>query len=114
MKVLERAWINCLRMWDWISANLPNGFRESSTGMKEFVVGSLKRQWLRENKFTKLITSNCFFCAYDKKHGHRCESCPAALVQKNFLCTDDTHHFAHDPIGFYQYLVKLNSKRGLK
>jgi len=101
-------------MWDWISANLPYGFSESSTCMKEFVVESLKRQWLRENKFTKLITSNCFFCEYDKKHGNSCESCPAGLVEENFHCTDLPHHFAHNPIDFYQYIVKLNSKRRLK
>ena len=101
-------------MWDWISANLPDGFSESSNTMKEFVVKSLKCQWLQKNKFTELITSNCFFCDYDKKYGNNCESCPARLVEENFHCADLTHHFARDPIGFYQHVVKLNSKRGLK
>ena len=111
MKVLDRVWLNCLRMWEWISTNLPKGFSESSNSMKMYVIESLKRRWLRENKFTKLMENDCFFCAYDKKHGNECASCPARLVRKGFHCTDRDYHFAHDPIAFYQRITEFNSKR---
>ena len=111
MKVLDRVWLNCLRMWEWISMNLPKGFSESNKPMKEYVINSLKRRWLRENKFTELMESDCFFCAYDKKHGNDCDFCPARLVKKDFHCTDCTYHFTHDPIAFYQRIVNLNLKR---
>ncbi len=111
MKVLDRSWKNCLRMWKWISENLPKGFSESSGGMKIFVVGSLKRHWLRKNKFTELLQDDCFFCAYDNKHGKRCEFCPAGLVKKHFRCTDTAYNYAYVPVEFYNKLVKLDKIR---
>lgn len=114
MKVLDRSWVNGLKMWKWISENLPAGFSESSNAMKSYVIESLKRQWLRKNKFTKPLMNNCFFCAYDIKHGNECESCPAALVIKGFHCTDRDYNYTQNPIDFYHRILKLNSKRRLK
>ena len=111
MKVLDRSWINCLRMWKWILENLPGGFSELNNNIKEFIVESLKRQWLRNNKNTKSLLNDCFFCAYDKKHGNVCDSCPARLVEKGFHCCDHSHHFTRQPIEFYHHLLELNSKR---
>ncbi len=114
MKVLDRTWLNCLRTWEWVSGNLPEGFSESSKQMKEFVIESLKRQWLRENKFTKPLLNNCFFCEYDKKHGDKCGHCPAGLVRKGFHCTDCPHHFAYSPVAFYDHIANLDSRRRLR
>ena len=111
MKVLDRSWINCLRMWKWISEKLPDGVSESSNKMKEAVVESLKRRWLRKNKFTKPLQNDCFFCAYDRKHGSECKSCPAELVQHHFHCTDFNYHFTLNPVEFYNRIVRLDKKR---
>ncbi len=111
MKVLDRTWINCLRMWKWISENLPKGFSETTEEIKNFVIESLKRRWLRKNKFTELLPSDCFFCAYDKKHGNECKSCPARLVKRHFHCTDLEYNYAYEPVEFYNLLVKLDKKR---
>ena len=111
MKVLDRCWKNCLRMWKWLSENLPEGFSESSNPMKEFVINGLKRQWLWKNKFTSPLQNDCFFCEYDKKHGDACGRCPAGLVKGGFHCADYNYHFAHDPVAFYQRIARLNPKR---
>lgn len=108
MTVLDRSWKNCLRMWKWISENLPDGFSEASIAMREYVVAVLKREWLRKNHFTKLLPSNCFFCAYDRKHGDECDSCPARLVKAGFHCTDVFYCYSINPIAFYERLVMLN------
>ena len=108
---VREAWIDCLRMWKWISENLPDGFSESVEDIKDFVIESLKRQWLRKNKFTKPFPNNCFFCAYDGKHGNECESCPARLVRRHFHCTDSGYNYAYEPVKFYNLLVELDKKR---
>ena len=111
MKVLDRAWLNCLRMWEWISENLPDGFSESSSTMKETAINRLKRQWLWENKFTNPLPNDCFFCAYDKKYGNTCASCPARLVREEFHCANPPHHFAYNPVVFYHHITKLDLRR---
>ena len=42
MTVLDRSWENCLRMWKWVSENLPAGFSEFIISEKEDVVEKLK------------------------------------------------------------------------
>ncbi len=111
MKELDRSWKNCLRMWKWISENLPDWFSESSNDIKDFVIDALKQNWLKKNKFTKKVAQDCFFCAYDVKHGNECESCPAGLVKRGFHCTDLNYHFTYNPVEFYNEIVRLNSKR---
>ena len=112
MKVLDRSWINCVRMWKWISENLPNGFSESTDSIKRFIINHLKLQWLRENKFTKPLYHDCFFCDYDGKHGGSCEFCPAALVKEEFDCMENGFHYALDPMNFYHRILKLSKMRG--
>ncbi len=111
MTVLNRSWKNGLRMWKWVSENLPDGFSEASGDMKQFVIEALKREWLRKNHFTKSLLSDCFFCAYDRKHGNECDSCPAGLVKAGFHCLDWGYSYVNNPINFYERLVKLNKIR---
>ena len=113
MKVIDRVWINCERMWKWISENLPDGFFDASFVMKKFVIETLKRTWLKKNGFTKQIPENCFFCDYNDNHGNPngCDSCPARAVEKTFHCTDERHCWCIDPIEFYRRMLKLNKRR---
>ena len=114
MKVLDRNWINCLRMWKWISESLPEGFFDSSNAIKRFIIGHLKLQWLRENRFTKPLLNDCFFCEASENSAALtgCEKCPAVLVEKEFCCMEDDFHYTLDPINFYWRLLKLNKRRG--
>ncbi len=112
MKTLDRSWINCLRMWKWISENLPEGFSEAGDFIKRFIIEHLKIQWLKENKFTKLLPSDCFFCEASGKGTGGCEKCPAALVKRGFCCREDGFHYALNPINFYHRILKLNKRRG--
>ena len=115
MKVLDRAWINCLRMWKWISENLPDGFSELSDVIKRFIIKHLKIQWLRENKFTKPLLNDCFFCEVNQNSDAQtdCEKCPAVLVKKEFCCMEDDFHYALDPINFYHRILKISKRRGI-
>ncbi len=112
MKALDRSWINCLRMWKWITENLPEGFSESSNGTKQVIIKHRKAQWLRENKFTKSLLNDCFFCASSApNHEKGCGKCPAKLVRKSFCCMEDGFHYALDPINFYHRVLKLSKRR---
>ena len=113
MEKLDRAWVNCLRMWKWISRNLPDGFSEASNAMKQSVIQHLKIQWLRKNKFTQPLLNNCFFCEFNMNSAALtdCTKCPATLVEKGFCCMEDDFHYALDPINFYQRILKLSKRR---
>ncbi len=115
MKVLDRSWKNCLRMWKWITENLPEGFSESSDEDKEIIVNSLKKQWLEENRFTTYINNSCFFCDYDRKHDNACTtSCPGCLVDPEFHCDKTAYSYRHRPSDFYRKVLVLNAKRKLE
>ena len=113
MKVLDKAWVNCLRMWKWITNNLPKGFSEATEEIKDFIIDHLKEDWIEDNNYTKIISQNCFLCDYDRKHNGNCRSCPAALVHPEcpFHCTDDEHNYAYEPVKFYQLIMSLNESR---
>ena len=111
MKVIDQCWINCIRMWGWVSSHLPEGFSEASEGMKRFTIDTLKGIWLKENGFTKPLMNDCFFCDYDRKHGGDCNSCPPKLMRRDFHCTDKYSCYFADPTGFYLRVVKLNKIR---
>ncbi len=111
MTVLDRSWKNCLRMWKWISENLPDGFSAASGAVKEFVIDTLKRTWLKKNRFTNKMSNDCFFCAYDEKYGDDCEHCPAKLVETHFHCGDWSYHYYFNPIEFYNRLIKYDKIR---
>ena len=114
MKVLDRSWTNCLRMWKWISGNLPEGFSELRNNIKRFIIEHLKTQWLKEYRFTKPLPNDCFFCAASMRFAEPegCDGCPAVLVDREFCCMEDDFHYALDPINFYQRILKLNMRRG--
>ncbi len=113
MKTLDRAWINCLRMWEWISENLPKGFKRFPASRKETEIKLLKMEWLDENRFSNYIQHDCFFCQYDSVHGNSCNSCPAKMIEKNFHCNSH-REYSHirSPQEFYREITRLNSKRG--
>ena len=111
MKVLDRSWINCLRMWRWIPENLPEGFLEKPEEEREDIVLSLKKQWLEENRFTTYIDSSCFFCDYSQKHNDNCIACPARLVDSNFHCDATAYSYRHFPSLFYREILVLNARR---
>ena len=114
MKVLDRCWINCLRMWKWLSENLPEGFLEKPEEEREDIVLSLKKQWLEENRFTTYLNQDCFFCAYDREQGNDCTACPGRLVDPNFHCDRKEYSYRHFPSLFYREILVLNAKRILK
>ena len=113
MNVLDRNWSNCLRMWRWISENLPDGFLNLPYDEKESIIDNLKAIWLKKNRFTNPLSNDCFFCNYDKQHNTEdCQSCPAKLVDPNFHCSGKGHSYLENPLVFYKYILYLNSKRG--
>ncbi len=113
MKVLDRAWINCIRMWKWISENLPRGFKRLSVVNKEEEIKILKTKWLDENRFENHLQHSCFFCDYDSRHGNNCDFCPARLVDESFHCNSHKEYsHIRNPQEFYREITELNSKRG--
>lgn len=113
MKVLDRAWENCLRMWKWITENLPDGFSEATEDIKDFIIDHLKQDWLKDNKFKRKINQDCFLCEHDMKYEGSCENCPAVLAhpERSFHCTDDDYNYAYEPINFYKELMDRNARR---
>ena len=113
MTELGRSWKNCLRMWKWISENLPNGFMELNLDRCRMVVYALKEKWMKKHHY-KGILFHCFFCHYnDNNGGCLCDNCPAKKVERrlgNYWCESKYHWFI-DPVNFYQYLLKLDTKR---
>jgi len=118
MTILDRAWINCKRMWKWISENLPEGFAELMRYEKKEIVNGLKSEWLIKFRFTREIEENCFFCDYAKnpRSSSRCASCPAKRVEVDFHCNlnGDSVNWIMNPIGFYNNLVRLDNIRDHK
>ena len=111
MKVLDRSWINCLRMWKWLSENLPEGFLEKPPLVKSIIIDSLKEKWLEKNRFTAYINNDCFFCDYDSKHKNNCTTCPGRSVDPEFHCLDEAYSHKHRPSDFYRQILVLNAKR---
>ena len=112
MTNLDRAWVNCLRMWKWISENLPEGFSKFYREDKKEAVNRLKTEWLRMFRFTREIEQSCFFCEYaeNPRLASRCCYCPAKIVEPNFHCnlTEDSVSWIMDPVGFYKNLMRLD------
>lgn len=113
MKVLDKVWVNGLKMWKWISENLPDGFSEASKDIKDFIIDHLKQNWLQKNRFTKKIRNDCFFCEYDGKRKKQCISCPAKLAspEDDFDCITSDYNYAYEPRLFYNKILELNAKR---
>ncbi len=111
MAVLNQSWKNCRRMWKWVSENLPEEFSKIDLVKKEEVIRKLKAKWLKDNRFTKRISQDCFFCEYDKQHGNLCMGCPAVLIEPNFHCDDPEQSFRFEPIKFYIRILELDIRR---
>ncbi len=111
MKVLDRSWKNCRRMWRWISENLPEKFLEFGCEEKKKCIDRMKNKWLKDHKFTKPIMNNCFFCEYDKRHGNTCFSCPATKIDKSFHCGGNETSWRFNPVEFYHRILVLDAIR---
>ena len=113
MKKLDKTWINCLKMWEWITTHLPNGFSKASEEVKDFIIARLKQDWLKNNKFRRNIRQDCFLCEYDMEYEGNCENCPAVLAhpKRRFHCTDTKYNYAYEPIKFYEELMDRNARR---
>ena len=114
MNELDRCWKNCLRMWKWVSENLPEKFMGLNFDSRRTVVYALKEEWMERHQY-KGIVSYCFFCHYvsNNNDSFLCGYCPARKVEyrlKNYWC-ERKYHWSVDPVNFYQYLLKLDAKR---
>lgn len=102
MKTLDRTWVNCLRMWKWISENWKKGDN----------VVTMKKRWLRNNGFNAgSIKNYCFFCDYHSNENEDCEICPGKLINSQFHCQNVTYNYYLKPKKFYAKLLHLNAKR---
>ena len=113
MKELDRAWINTLKMWEWVTKNLPDEFSEASESVKDFIIDHLKQDWLKNTRFRRKISRDCFLCEYDMGYEGDCENCPAVLAhpKRRFHCTDTKYNYAYEPIKFYEELMSRNARR---
>lgn len=110
-KKLRRVWINCLRMWKWISEQviMYDLVADCAT------VDSLKKDWLEIHGFTKDISEDCFFCQYESEQPrgekkHFCPNCPGRLANRQFSCTHEKYSYTKNPVGFYNKLVQIFKK----
>lgn len=102
-RTLNQTWVLCLRMWRWIA-------KEKAKKSRKYVA-TLKRQWFRENGFTKWeVESDCFFCGYTQF----CCNCPGKLVDPTFDCNEDNYCYDSKPVAFYKELLRLNRIRKAK
>ena len=103
MTKLDRTWRNCLRMWKWVSENYDG----------EVPMSQMKYKWLKENRFTKPIHGDCFFCdfAKDDPRDTGCHKCPGRLVSPRFTCTAVTYSYVTKTKKFYKKLLELDAKR---
>lgn len=103
---LNQTWILCLRMWRWIAKV------RQTPRYRRYDVHRLKEIWLRKNGFKpENMRAWCFFCDY-KGLWLLCEhACPGALVDPDFNCCMDNHHFETKPVEFYKELLRLNRIR---
>ncbi len=98
-------------MYRWITENLPEWFSEKSDEEKEIIVGSLKKRWLKKNRFTVFVNNDCFFCDYDRERANNCSTCPARLVGPGFHCDNKAYSYRFYPHAFYREVLVLNAKR---
>lgn len=102
---LDKTWENCLAMWKWIAENYDGTVHPMT----------MKRQWLRQNRFTKERLFNCFFCEYGKTKDEflNCSKCPAFGTHKKPGGCENygSYNWHSKPKQFYAKLVKLNEIR---
>ena len=98
---LKDAWINCIKMWEWIVLHHIDGERD---------VGVLKSKYLlleREDPYL-----GCYFCAYgeDKNRDVMCDNCPARLVDPTFRCDHTNYAYDAEPVAFLVKIKELYAK----
>lgn len=115
---LDRVWYDCERLWEWVSSQWVKKHQE--------IVG-LKARWFICHPF-KIRSggeSHCFFCTHATKAwyaniGNRperfeewtsCDYCPGKLVDPEFSCMDNIHHYRFHPDLFYEEIKRLNILR---
>ena len=118
MTKLDRTWKNCLRMWKWVSENLPKGFASNIGRIRRDIVYSLKVQWMKDHRYGEM-SNHCFFCGYKDTEYHfgECGSCPGSLANaklKEFWCQGRGRDWGLNPKAFYRKLVELDKKRKAK
>ena len=117
MNKLDRTWKNSLRMWKWVSGNLPKNFMKLSGLRRNELVNELKSRWLKKNRFKKPVRQNCFFCEYadyDNDNEDWCSKCPGRLVNRRlrgYWCNNEKQGWFQNPKAFYRELVRLDEKR---
>lgn len=111
-KTLDSVWKLCLEMWKYVSS-----VYELAPSVD---VHKAKGKWLEMNGFDRLnFSGDCFFCDWAGRKGQddlypsspgRCEKCPGVKVSEEFACQLEGTDWRHNPVEFYQLLVKLNKK----
>ncbi len=117
MTNLDRTWKNCLRMWKWVSENLPEGFAGKNGKDRRGIVYLLKARWMKDHRYGQ-ISEHCFFCEYNNEEygeGGECGGCPGKLANprfRSFWCQSKGMGWGVNPKAFYRRLVQLDKKRG--
>lgn len=104
---LKRAFIECKKMWKWISDRCEDGPYEWDSCH----VFMLKRTYA-QNMNLKL-TSNCFFCEFNDG-AMNCKNCPGKMIDPDFHCQSKKFNYQTNPIDFYKEIVRLNKIRRAK
>ena len=96
-KTEDELWSECIRIHSDIVRCREEGFKIS------------KFEWLRFNGYAEgSIRNNCFFCQSCKYY---CPKCPAALVETDFNCMDNSYGYAYYDGKFVTKLKELNKIR---
>ncbi|MCK5020433.1 MAG: hypothetical protein KAS32_25580 [Candidatus Peribacteraceae bacterium] len=104
MTKLDKAWLDCIEMWEKICDHL---FKYPSSGETPV---SLKSSYLPK-KYEGSAT-NCIFCDYAYATSRpTCQSCPGVKVDPNFACRNSKYVYYRKPEKFLAKLHELNSIR---
>ena len=102
---LSHTWEMELDLWGWIAELKKSGDLRS--------VKLLKKIWFYDHGFHKdeEIYNNCFFCDYVKQRSQNsCFSCPAAMVDWHFHCTNAAYHYELKPIEYYEKIQHIHEQ----
>ena len=96
------CWDECEKMWRYVAKKYDG--RTS--------VITLKNTWMHNNGYEKIcISGDCFFCHHRVMYKTSCRSCPAAQVDRSFMCCRAAYHYETKPKLFYKEIVRLNKIR---
>jgi hypothetical protein len=124
---LSEAWVNTVRMWKWISEAIKaKKYDELSSCELEAMIVDLKNEWLRTNyPIQRKILHNCLMCHFgtfdkydppgtkckDWSPDQNCDLCPLRVAsgELSWRCFEDRHHYAREPLEFYNEVLRLYS-----